>query len=406
MDQSCLSGFWKRRRSSLGKPIRKVERQSKENQAFPQVISPQLRPPTAASIAREHVVLDEKSNDTAHRGLMEAGYSSMRGARKKVLTGEEMMDNPVPRNTASRMHNTFSSPTFPLNEIDRQSSHHHGRPNTSSKIEDKVLSHSKHSRWLRRCVSTTLRHPRRASVTLRSSNDSLEHAYYPKSPIPGIGIEPPLIPDNLMSGAAARAAAATGNEILESVRNLRITEPKITRDSESGIGIEMREREEESVEVPIPRKGWRFSLILRTGLTDFPGKDPVDVLPEELVVQILCYLDADSLIKAELVSRRWLSSASSHHVWKHIFREEFGYVNQDVALQPAQFQVGGPGLGKKLPDQDWKTMWRARKALHQRWREGHAAAIYLEGHTDSVYCVQFDEYASRSPPTCIFADLR
>ena len=36
-------------------------------------------------------------------------------------------------------------------------------------------------------------------------------------------------------------------------------------------------------------------------------------------------------------------------------------------------------------------MWRARKALEQRWRDGRAAAIYLEGHKDSVYCVQFDE---------------
>ena len=36
-------------------------------------------------------------------------------------------------------------------------------------------------------------------------------------------------------------------------------------------------------------------------------------------------------------------------------------------------------------------MWRARKALQQRWIDGHAAAIYLQGHTDSVYCVQFDE---------------
>jgi len=36
-------------------------------------------------------------------------------------------------------------------------------------------------------------------------------------------------------------------------------------------------------------------------------------------------------------------------------------------------------------------MCRARKALKQRWTNGHAAAIYLEGHTDSVYCVQFDE---------------
>lgn len=128
-----------------------------------------------------------------------------------------------------------------------------------------------------------------------------------------------------------------------------------------------------------------------TGLAKFTKTDPVDVLPEELVVQILCCLDAGSLIEAELVSRRWFKSASSHHVWKHIFREEFGYANQGVPLQPEQFQVGGPGHGKKLPNQDWKTMWRARKALHQRWNDGHAAAIYLEGHTDSVYCVQFDE---------------
>ena len=39
-------------------------------------------------------------------------------------------------------------------------------------------------------------------------------------------------------------------------------------------------------------------------------------------------------------------------------------------------------------------MWRARKALNQRWQKGRAAAIYLDGHSDSVYCVQFDEYAN------------
>lgn len=49
------------------------------------------------------------------------------------------------------------------------------------------------------------------------------------------------------------------------------------------------------------------------------------------------------------------------------------------------------GLGKTVSRQEWKSMWRARKALQQRWIDGYAAAIYLEGHTDSVYCVQFDE---------------
>lgn len=37
-------------------------------------------------------------------------------------------------------------------------------------------------------------------------------------------------------------------------------------------------------------------------------------------------------------------------------------------------------------------MLQARRELQSRWRDGKAAAMYLEGHTDSVYCVQFDEY--------------
>lgn len=58
--------------------------------------------------------------------------------------------------------------------------------------------------------------------------------------------------------------------------------------------------------------------------------------------------------------------------------------------------VGGLGIGRpKTLHQDWTQMHRARKALQRRWREGpnhpHVVATYLTGHTDSVYCVQFDE---------------
>ena len=44
-----------------------------------------------------------------------------------------------------------------------------------------------------------------------------------------------------------------------------------------------------------------------------------------------------------------------------------------------------------MPNQDWKKMLLIRRALDRRWKEGKAAAIYLQGHKDSVYCVQFDE---------------
>ena len=39
-------------------------------------------------------------------------------------------------------------------------------------------------------------------------------------------------------------------------------------------------------------------------------------------------------------------------------------------------------------------MFKARDALEANWLKGPKAAgkaIYLSGHTDSVYCVQFDE---------------
>ena len=92
-------------------------------------------------------------------------------------------------------------------------------------------------------------------------------------------------------------------------------------------------------------------------------------------------------MNAGLVSRAWYGSATAGLVWRDVFRKEFGevYYAADVL---ATVRVG---LGKAQGRQDWKNMWRARSALEQRWKDGYAAAIYLEGHFDSVYCVQFDE---------------
>ena len=119
--------------------------------------------------------------------------------------------------------------------------------------------------------------------------------------------------------------------------------------------------------------------------------DPSLVLPEELMAHIMSYLDAASLMGAELVSSRWHSTASSYHTWRHVFWREHNLPHLSSTEGISASQVGGLGLGKQRPDQDWKSMWKVRKMLHARWLEARAAAIYLEGHKDSVYCVQFDE---------------
>ena len=253
-------------------------------------------------------------------------------------------------------------------------------------------------RWLRRCMSTTIGRRHRfhntstataGSAPIRDSPEMLQ--------IPGIGVEPPQVPDSTTSGAAARAAAAAQNQILRSSQNTRLAEPKVARDSESGIGIEVRDGGGENSEtaIPVVRRGL-WPKISIEGLHVNARTDPASILPEELVAQILSYLDATSLIYAELVSRRWQISAGSNRIWRNVFRGEFEEPRQSHQTQLAAVQVGGQGLGKNIGDQDWKEMWRARKALQQRWTDGHAAAIYLEGHTDCVYCVQFDEYGTES----------
>jgi F-box and WD-40 domain protein 1/11 len=122
----------------------------------------------------------------------------------------------------------------------------------------------------------------------------------------------------------------------------------------------------------------------------------VAYLPAELISHILSFLTPTSLMQAELVSRSWNKAASSHHVWRNVFRQE--YSHQQSSKLRATKKTQSAGLGKTLPNQDWKKMTLVRQALDRRWKDGKAAAIYLQGHTDSVYCVQFDEYVT----SCVF----
>jgi F-box and WD-40 domain protein 1/11 len=116
--------------------------------------------------------------------------------------------------------------------------------------------------------------------------------------------------------------------------------------------------------------------------------DPVALLPAEISAHILSYLDPDSLLNSELVSRSWLQATSSH-VWKRVFHG--AYERRPQSETATKFKQSA-GLGKSIPKQDWKKMFLVRRALDQRWKDGKAAAIYLQGHTDGVYCSQFDEY--------------
>ncbi|KAL8807409.1 MAG: hypothetical protein Q9182_000748 [Xanthomendoza sp. 2 TL-2023] len=207
-----------------------------------------------------------------------------------------------------------------------------------SSWEEEPQSHLKAPGWLRRRMSMTFRH-RRQTLDI------------PSRPATAI-CYPPALPETGTSGAAARAAAAAQNEIQDCLRKAKKErlERMVRGDAESGVGVDIRPGE---IETTITRR------------------------------------DAESLVRSELVSRQWYSPASDPLVWKKIFYRDFRQT-LTIPENASDFQVG-QGLGNERADQNWKQMWKVRKALHQRWTDSHAAAIYLEGHYDSVYCVQFDE---------------
>jgi F-box and WD-40 domain protein 1/11 len=96
------------------------------------------------------------------------------------------------------------------------------------------------------------------SVNRRPSLNSvsaLQGFYAPTAsipaPIPGRGQAPPVLPNHVFSGAAARAAAAAQNEQMEVARmakmereSSKILDMRVPQDSESGIGIDLRDRSE------------------------------------------------------------------------------------------------------------------------------------------------------------------
>lgn len=116
------------------------------------------------------------------------------------------------------------------------------------------------------------------------------------------------------------------------------------------------------------------------------------VLPSELALAVLKNLDAQDLVRAELVSKKWRALIMDPSIWRTIFLRRYG---RQILTDPAPIQVGGIGVGRpNRPNQEWRKMYKARVELDKNWRAGAndaGKAVYLSGHTDSVYCLQFDE---------------
>ncbi|OBT76780.1 hypothetical protein VF21_04471 [Pseudogymnoascus sp. 05NY08] len=225
--------------------------------------------------------------------------------------------------------------------------------------------------WHKLKSAASFRHTRAETVGYgyRGHHEALRAFDDVDEPIPGRGNAPPIIPRR-GGGEAARATAAAQNEMLRR----RQIEKEVYLDCES------------AVELALPQ----WSLAQRDEEEDAIVRiDFVGSLPEELAVHILSMLDHRGLAQASEVSKRWYQVANTNYVWKESFYRD----NSTTFAMGHPVKPGtGLGLPPTLPDKEWKQVYKARQQLERNWREGEALAVYLHGHTDSIYCVQFDEH--------------
>lgn len=220
------------------------------------------------------------------------------------------------------------------------------------------------TRWRKLRQAASFRHSR-AGLDFDGPVDSCETLV---TPIPGFGTAPPVIPHN--SGAAARATAAAQNVHLERTRHFLDVEDS-QADRESGVGI---------VVTVSNQSQYQHESINRV--------DFITALPIELAIYILSQLDHRGLGQAALVSRNWLKISSTSHVWRDAFCRE---KSSTYAMSGPVVPGTGFGLPTVQPDKPWKEIYRVRHQLEANWRGGKAKPVYLNGHLDSIYCVQFDE---------------
>lgn len=104
-------------------------------------------------------------------------------------------------------------------------------------------------------------------------------------------------------------------------------------------------------------------------------------LPFELSIQILSYLDNDSLIQISSVSRRGYEFFKTKDIWRPRVIEQQWQPSCEMMML----------LSNNNMEIDWLHIYKQRYQLNKRWTNGQVSTHYFSGHKDSVYCLQFDQ---------------
>ena len=149
------------------------------------------------------------------------------------------------------------------------------------------------------------------------------------------------------------------------------------------------------------------SLILECKI-DFVG-----LLPKEIGIKCLFYLDACSLSRASQVCRKWKQVCDNEVIWKHLCSQHIQrkctkcgwglplmsqYLLHDSDTDAVtsgdeneQQQQLGSRKRIKLQPRSWKAIYAERSVVASNWKNSRFKEKVLIGHTGTVHSLYYDE---------------
>jgi WD40 repeat protein len=131
------------------------------------------------------------------------------------------------------------------------------------------------------------------------------------------------------------------------------------------------------------------------------------VLPPELNLHILTFLNAKDLASVALVNREWHRLASDEALWKGLCDKRWRARNAALLeKESSSLSLASPhsaaddydecsednGRAKKRHKRSWKDVFEYRKRLDDDWRTGaYSRVVTLVGHESQVCCCQYDD---------------
>lgn len=140
--------------------------------------------------------------------------------------------------------------------------------------------------------------------------------------------------------------------------------------------------------------------------------DFLSILPQEISLKILSYLDCESLCQATMVCKRWQRLADADTVWYHMCQQHIdrkcpncGWGLPLLHMKNRAKMIRGQKVADNTSNDDtmsgssinnnkkmnpWKIIYRDRFKVELNWRRGKCLVKEFKGHMDGILSMKFN----------------